>query len=42
MKSHRTTLTFSTPERMAFVNVTRDVEAAVRESGVREGLCLVG
>ncbi len=36
MKSHRKTLTFQTPERMAFVNITPDVEAAVRESGVRE------
>ncbi len=26
---------------MAFVNITPQVEAAVRESGVREGLCLV-
>jgi secondary thiamine-phosphate synthase enzyme len=26
---------------MDFVNITREVEAAVRESGVREGLCLV-
>jgi secondary thiamine-phosphate synthase enzyme len=29
------------PQRMDFVNITREVEAAVRESGVREGLCLV-
>jgi secondary thiamine-phosphate synthase enzyme len=26
---------------MGFVNITREVEAAVRESGVQEGLCLV-
>jgi secondary thiamine-phosphate synthase enzyme len=30
-----------TKERMAFVNITSEVEEAVRESGVREGLCLV-
>ncbi len=29
------------PARMDFVNITSEVEAAVRESGVAEGLCLV-
>jgi secondary thiamine-phosphate synthase enzyme len=29
------------PERMAFVNITDQVEQAVQESGIREGLCLV-
>jgi len=28
-------------ERMAFQNITGEVAAAVRESGVQEGLCLV-
>src|SRR5687768_1445004 len=41
MLSHRTELTFNLPERMAFVNITPQVEAAVAESGIREGLCLV-
>jgi len=41
MKSFRKTLTLHTPERRAFVNLTPKVEAALRESGVREGLCLV-
>ena len=41
MKSFRRTLTLHTPERMAFVNLTTEVEVAVYESGVREGLCLV-
>lgn len=41
MKSHRKTLTFLVPERMGFVNITRDVATAVDESGVKEGLCLV-
>lgn len=41
MKSHREELTFNVPARMDFVNITRDVEAAVKRSGVREGLCLV-
>jgi secondary thiamine-phosphate synthase enzyme len=34
-------LTMSVPERRGFVNITREVERAVAESGVREGLCLV-
>jgi secondary thiamine-phosphate synthase enzyme len=41
MKSHREELTFHLPERMAFVNITREVESAVARSGVREGLVLV-
>jgi len=41
MKSSTTHLTFNVPERMAFVNITKDVEDAVRASGVQEGLCLV-
>jgi len=34
-------LTFNLPERIGFVNITPEVEAAVRESGVQEGLVLV-
>src|SRR5213080_4761580 len=41
MKHLRRTLTFTVPARMDFVNITPQVEAAVRASGVREGLCLV-
>jgi secondary thiamine-phosphate synthase enzyme len=41
MKSHRQELWFETKERMAFVNITTEVERAVAASGVREGLCLV-
>ena len=41
MKSHTKYLTFRVPERMGFVNITGEVEAEVRQSGVREGLCLV-
>ena len=29
------------PARMDFVNITQDVEEALRESGIREGMCLV-
>jgi secondary thiamine-phosphate synthase enzyme len=41
MKSYRKVLTFTTPHRRDYLNITDDVEEAVRESGVREGLCLV-
>ncbi|MDP2875388.1 MAG: secondary thiamine-phosphate synthase enzyme YjbQ [Holophaga sp.] len=41
MKSHRKVLLMQLPERMGFVNITREVELALRESDVQEGLCLV-
>ncbi len=41
MKSYRKLLTMTLPDRMAFRNITPEVAVAVRESGVREGLCLV-
>jgi secondary thiamine-phosphate synthase enzyme len=41
MKSLTKKLVLNITERMEFVNITRDVEDAVRESGVQEGLCLV-
>lgn len=41
MKSHRQELWFETRERRAYLNISAEVEAAVAESGVREGLCLV-
>ncbi len=41
MKSFRETLTMQVPGRRGFVNLTPQIEEAVRESGVREGLCLV-
>lgn len=41
MKSHRKELWFQIPTRRAFVNITGEVEAALAESGIREGLCLV-
>lgn len=30
-----------TPARMEFVNITSEVEQAIRESSIQEGLCLV-
>jgi secondary thiamine-phosphate synthase enzyme len=41
VKSHTQELTFNIPARMDFVNITREVEEAVRRSGVQEGLVLV-
>ena len=41
MKSTTKYLHFNVPERMGFVNITRDVVSIVQESGVQEGLCLV-
>ncbi len=41
MKSYRKELMMRIPGRRAFVNITPDVERAVAESGVREGLVLV-
>ena len=41
MKSYRKELVFKTKTRRAFLNITPQVDAALRESGIQEGLCLV-
>ena len=41
MNSFRKELTFRTPTRRALLNITPQVESALAESGIREGLCLV-
>jgi len=41
MKSYREELWMEVPGRRGWVNITEKVEAAVKESGVREGLALV-
>lgn len=41
MKSHTKKLLLNITERMEFVNITRQVEEELRESGICEGLCLV-
>jgi secondary thiamine-phosphate synthase enzyme len=41
MKSRTAYLTFNTPSRRAFINITPQVAKIVAESGVKEGLCLV-
>ena len=41
MKSYKKELYFNLPKRRGLVNITREVQQAVDESGVKEGLCLV-
>jgi len=41
VKSFRKELTFRTLTRRALLNITPQVETALSESGIREGLCLV-
>ncbi|MGE9292133.1 MAG: secondary thiamine-phosphate synthase enzyme YjbQ [Puniceicoccales bacterium] len=41
MKSYRKELWFNIPQRRQLINITSEVEAALRESGIQEGLCLV-
>ena len=41
MKNFRKELWFEVPRRRAFLNITDQVESCLRESGIREGLCLV-
>ena len=41
MKTFRKAITIHTRQKHAYVNVTSDVQKAIDESGVREGLCLV-
>jgi secondary thiamine-phosphate synthase enzyme len=41
MKSYRKELWFHIAKRRELVNITRDVQACLMESGIREGLCLV-
>ncbi len=41
MKSYRKELWLNVPARMAFVNITPQVDACLGESGIREGFVLV-
>ena len=41
MKSYRKELTIRTKSRRAYMNITPQVDEALAESGIREGLCLV-
>lgn len=41
MKSYRKELYYNTSRRREYINITPQVEDCLRESGIREGLCLV-
>src|SRR4051794_41571281 len=41
MKSHTVYKVFNTPERREFVRITEDVQKAVDDSGIAEGMALV-
>ena len=41
MKSYRKELWFEAPERRQIIHITPQIEDCLRESGIREGLCLV-
>ena len=41
MKSYKKELWFNAPERVSFINITNQVEDALSESGIKEGLCLI-
>jgi secondary thiamine-phosphate synthase enzyme len=41
VKSFRKELWFNIPKRRAFVNITSQVEACLKESGIQEGMALV-
>ena len=41
MKTFRRELWFQVPTRRGFLNITPQIESCLRESGIREGLCLV-
>lgn len=41
MKSFRKEIWFNTKEKIEFINITKIVEEALKESGIKEGLCLV-
>ena len=41
MKSYHKELWLNIPERMAFVNITDQVDECLRDSGIQEGLCLI-
>ena len=40
MKSYRKELIMNIPSRRAFVNITHELEGALSESGIKEGLLL--
>lgn len=41
MKTYRKELWFHTKNRREFINITKEVERCIEESGIKDGLCLV-
>lgn len=41
MKSYRKEMWFNTKTRRDYINITPEVQSAINESGIQEGLCLV-
>ncbi len=41
MKSYRKELWFNTRNRMELINITEEIEKALKESKIQEGLCLI-
>ena len=41
MKSYRKELWFNVPNRRGLINITPEVQQALQDSGIQEGLCLV-
>jgi len=41
MRTHTEYITFSTKKKIDFINITGEVEAALKKSGIKEGLILV-
>jgi len=41
MKSFRKELWFNVPNRRDYINITTEINECLRESGIKEGLCLV-
>jgi secondary thiamine-phosphate synthase enzyme len=41
MKSYRKVIEVNVPTRMAFMNITSQVQEALRDSGIKEGLALI-
>ena len=41
MKHYRKELLFELPKRRQLINITNDVDLCLKESGIKEGLCLV-
>ncbi len=41
MKNYKKELWFHTKTRVEFINITREVEQALHDSGIKHGLCLV-